>query len=179
MIPKFRTSLILATIALLLSVGSVPHVAMAQNGGAPSKTLEDAGLSPGDVDALIVTIEDADARAHLVGQLKALKVGAETATPSAEQRQSRFGGRIVETLSDRIDRISEKLVSGATVILDAPRLLGWAERQVLVPENRRIWAEMLWKVLAVLAAGLIAEWAVRQLLARIRSGVEGKERDSI
>ena len=163
MIPKLRTSLILAAIALLLSVGYVPHVAMAQNGGAPGKTLEDAGLSAGDVDALIGTLEDADARARLVGQLKALKAGAETATPPAEQRQSRFGGRIVETLSDRIDRISEELVSGATIILEAPRLLDWAERQVSVPENRRIWVEVLWKVLAVLAAGLIAEWAVRLL----------------
>ena len=143
------------------------------------RALEDAGLGAADVDDLIGTLEDPDARGRLLNQLKALKAGADTAAPPADIQPSRFGGRIVESLSDRIDRVSEELVGGATMVLDAPRLVDWAQRQMSVPENRRIWVEVLWKVLVVLGAGLVAEWVVRLMLARTRKSVEGQERDSV
>jgi len=203
MIPYIRTSLLFAATAtlLVLTAASAPASAQspaelrAQQAQSESQkqsiakrqarekreALEDSGLSSADVDDLISTLEDPEARSELVNRLRALKAGTGAGAQAAEtEKQSgRFGGRIVETLSMRIDRISEDLVSGATIVLDAPRLVDWVKRQMSIPENRQVWAEVLWKVLVVLAAGLIAEWTVRLLLAQTRKSVEGQDRDSI
>ena len=195
MILNFRTSLKFAVTALLLFLTGALQTATAQSpamlkaqhaqGGtqtqsaANSRALEEAGLSAVDVQDLIGTLEDPDARDRLLNQLKTLKAGADAAALPSEYQPSRFGGRIVESLSDRINRISEELVGGATMVLNAPRLVDWVQRQMSVPENRRLWVEVLWKVVVVLAAGLVTEWAVRLLLARTRKSVEGQERDSV
>ena len=192
MIFTFRTSLIIAAAALLLSFAGAPSTAAAQSSAVPQAeggaqtpsgeerdVLRDAGINLDDVDDLVRTLEDPDARGRLVSRLKTLQAGAEGAIPEQKVPTNRFGGRIIETLSGRIDRISEELVTGATIVLDAPRLVDWAQHQVAEPQNRRIWMEVLWKVLAVLAVGLVAEWAVRNLLTRTRSAIEGQERDSV
>ena len=197
-----RTFLLIAAIPLLFALSfhssaahaQAPAVLKAQQAQAESqkqsvakrqarekqKALEDAGLKPADVDELIGTLEDPAAREKLVVKLKALKAGtADGAASDAERQESRFGGRVVEALSDRIDRISAELVRGATLVVDAPRLVDWFERQATEPENRRIWAEVLWKILVVFGIGLLAEWVVRLLLSRTRKSVEGQERDSV
>jgi small conductance mechanosensitive channel len=92
---------------------------------------------------------------------------------------SRFGGRIVEALSGHIDRISGELVTGASLLLDAPRFVEWLKYQASIPENREIWLDVIWKILAVLLAGLIVDRIVRRLLARTRASIEGTERDSV
>lgn len=142
------------------------------------QALEAAGLSPADVNDLVSTLEDPKARDQLISRLKTLGAAAED-KPEAGKPPSRFGGRVVERLSAKIDGVSQQLVGGAAFLLDAPRIVQWLERQATVPENRDIWLRVLWKVLAVLIAGFMAEWVVRRLLARTRSAVEGQERDSI
>lgn len=147
------------------------------------RALEAAGLKPADVNDLVSTLEDPEARDQLISRLKILGAAAATdaATDKATAKKppSRFGGRIVERLSVKIDGISQQLVGGAAFLLDAPRIVEWLERQATVPENRDIWLRVLWKVLAVLIAGFLAEWVARRLLTRTRSAVEGQERDSI
>jgi moderate conductance mechanosensitive channel len=141
--------------------------------------LDAAGLKPSDVNDLITTLEDPEARNRLVTRLKVLGAAENTANTLAQKPPSRFGGRIVETLSAKIDGVSQQLVSGAEFLLDAPRIVDWAQRQATVPENRDLWLRVLWKVLAVLFAGFIAEWVIRRLLARTRLAIEGQERDSL
>ena len=63
------------------------------------------------------------------------------------------------------------------MVLNAPRLVDWVQRQMSVPKTG-LWVEVLWKVVVVLA-GLVTEWAVRLLLARTRKSVEGQKRDSV
>jgi small-conductance mechanosensitive channel len=140
-----------------------------------------AGIEGAEVDGLIQTLEDPAAREKLVTQLKALKaigpgvpVAADAAKPT-----SRFGGRVIETLSEKIDTVSGELVGGAELLLDAPRIAVWVKRQVNVPENRDRWLQVLWRVIAILFAGFVAEWIVRRLLARTRASIEGQERGSV
>ncbi|MEE2995832.1 MAG: mechanosensitive ion channel domain-containing protein [Pseudomonadota bacterium] len=141
--------------------------------------LEESGVSVDDVEDLIGTLEDPDARGRLLSQLKTLKASVDSKPPPAVKQPSRFGGQIVEILSERIDRVSEELAIGAAVLLDAPRLVDWFHRQISVSESRQIWVEVLWKVLAVLGAGFFAGWTVRLLLARTRTAIEGRDRESI
>lgn len=141
--------------------------------------LDAAGVKSAEVDSLISTLEDPAAREKLVIQLKALTAVGPGVAAAETKPPSRFGGRIVETLSEKIDTVSNELVGGAELLLDAPRMLVWLERQISVPENRDRWLEVLWRVIAILLAGFVAEWIVRRLLARTRSSIEGQERDSV
>lgn len=141
--------------------------------------LEAAGIKGAEVSDLITTLEDPAAREKLVKQLRALKAIGPADASGPEKPPSRFGGRIVETLSEKIDTVSGELVGGAELLLDAPRIVAWVERQVSVPENRDRWLEVLWRVIAILFAGFVAEWIVRRLLARTRSNIEGQDRDSV
>jgi len=141
--------------------------------------LDAAGLKPADVDDLISTLEDPKAREAFVTRLKALGAVAAAENPNAAKPPSRFGGRIVETLSAKIDGVSQQLVSGAEFLLDTPSILEWVEKQATVAENRDIWLRVLSKILAVLFAGFVAEWIVRRLLAWTRSAIEGQKRDSV
>lgn len=143
------------------------------------KALEAAGLKPADVNDLVSTLENPESREQLITRLRTLGAVASADEAKVAKPPGRFGGRIVETLSEKIDKVSQQLVGGAAFLLDAPRILQWLERQATVPENREIWLRVLWKVLAVLFVGFVAEWIVRRLLARTRSAVEGQERDSI
>ena len=189
---------LLASILVLLSIGAVAAPSYAQSPamlkaaqaegesqkqasagkevGEQPAALEAAGIKGAEVDNLITTLENPAAREKLVQQLKALK---EVGAVDAAEPVSRFGGRIVEMLSKKIDAVSGELVGGAELLLDAPRIAIWLERQVSVPENRNRWLEVLWRVIAILFAGFIAEWIVRRLLARTRSTIEGQERDSL
>ncbi|MFT5485536.1 MAG: small-conductance mechanosensitive channel [Paracoccaceae bacterium] len=141
--------------------------------------LEAAGIEGADVDNLITTLEDPAAREKLVTQLKALKVVGKTGTAVDEKPPSRIGGRVVESLSEKIDAVSGQLVGGAELLLNAPNIISWLERQIKVPENRDRWLQVLWRVIAILLAGFVAEWIVRRLLSRTRSAIEGQDRDSV
>ena len=149
--------------------------------GAANKldALKAAGLNAPEVDDLISTLEDPTAREKLVSRLKALRAASADEKPATEKPVSRFGGRIVEALSGHIDRISGELVTGASLLLDAPRFVEWLKNQASIPENRELWFDVIWKILAVLLAGLIVDRIVRRLLARTRASIEGKERDSV
>lgn len=182
----------LVSIFVLLSVGATAVPSAAQSpamlkaaqaqSGDRSAALDEAGIKGADVDGLITTLEDPAARDKLVNQLKALKAlnaGGPESDAAADAPPSRIGGRLIESLSEKIDAVSGELVGGAELLLDAPRIVAWVQRQASVPENRDRWLEVLWRVIAILFAGFVAEWIVRRLLARTRASIEGQERDSV
>ena len=146
------------------------------------KALEEAGLTGEQVDDLIATLESPDARARLIARLKGLRAVAQegkAAKAAGAAAESGAGGRVFALLSSRIELISGHLVAGASVLLDAPRLVGWFHRQMSDPSTREIWLRVLWKVLAVLAAGFLAEALLRRLLDRPRKTVEAQSRDTL
>ena len=173
--------------ALLLALTLVDPVAYAQTQGGALPAAQagaanpDASgpppraLGPGEIDDLISAIETPDARERFIARLRTLRAAA--APPPEETTPDRFGGRVVALLSDRIERISGGLVSGATMVLDAPRLVHWFRGQMADPRQQELWLRVLWKVLIVLMSGLVAEWLVRRLLLRPRRAIEGEPRD--
>jgi small conductance mechanosensitive channel len=141
--------------------------------------LEAAGLRPSDVEDLVLTLEDPKARREFLSRLKVLGATSADRKEEIEKPPSRLGGQIVEMLSSKIDGVSQQLVSAVEFLLDAPRVVYWFERQATDSENRNLWLQALWKVLAVLIVGFGAEWLTRRLLSRTREAIEGREQDSL
>ena len=180
-----------SAIFLFFAGGAVPVAAQAPTTKSDQQVktnlanhLDGSGLNKEDVNALINTLEDPEARSRLVEQLRILKSGLDAGSSTLDANPSnaadkegtgRLGGRVVERLSLGIDQISAQLVSGASMILDLPRLMDWATSQVLIQEKREIWGNGLWKILVVLAIGIFIERAIRLLLSRTRSAIEHQD----
>ena len=179
----------LASLLVLFPLGGIASPSSAQSptvleapqaeAGKRGNALEAASIRSADVEGLISTLEDPAARDRLVTQLRALRALDPAVGAAAEKPLSRVGGRIIETLSEKIDNVSGELVGGAELLLDAPRIVAWVKRQAKVPQNRDRWLGVLWRVIAILFAGFVAEWIVRRLLSRTRLSIEGQERDSL
>jgi len=74
-----------------------------------------------ELERLVHTLQDDAARTKLVEQLRALiavRRGAETEKPAAT---ALFG-----QLSQQIDAFSGEVLAGVAMVVDAPRLFGWA-----------------------------------------------------
>ncbi|MEC7488946.1 MAG: mechanosensitive ion channel domain-containing protein [Pseudomonadota bacterium] len=147
--------------------------------GPSGKVTGGAGVDAATITNLVRTLEDEAARRELIAGLKALQASAGPKTQLTETKQGRSGGQMIQELSARIESVSRELVIAAGMLLDVPRFAVWITRQVSLPENRVIWIDTIWKIFALFLSALLVEWAVRRLLHRARTAVEGSERDSV
>jgi small conductance mechanosensitive channel len=137
-----------------------------------------ANPSAEDTRALIATLEDEAARAKLVAQLKQL-LAAQKAAEGGGVEETSAAGRFLTDLSDRVERMSLRLVEGAGVVVDLPRISAWIENQTSDPQSRARWFAIAWRVLAVLAVGAAAELLARGALTHARRTVEARSTISI
>ena len=136
--------------------------------------------SPDEIEKLIQTIENESTRADLLGQLKTLVQLQRTgqvpaiAPPADEPAEqiARVASTFAEQLSDQIEDVTQAVLQAAAFIADAPKFLAWFDSQIGSTQNRDRLVEILWKLVAVLVAGWIAEWAVLRLLAPLRRRLE-------
>ncbi|MEK9644275.1 MAG: hypothetical protein VW547_01895, partial [Alphaproteobacteria bacterium] len=144
-----------------------------------------SGLSGPEIDDLIATLESQDARDRLIRKLKGLRTvsNGEAVVVGPEQSSAAdvVSGHthIIRLISERIEVVSAQLVAGASLLVDAPRLLDWAERQYAEPDKRQIWLHVIWTVLLVLVAGISGEFLSRFLLRGPRSAIEGQKLSSL
>ncbi len=129
---------------------------------APTPAAQPAPETVDDLERLVDTLQDDGARAKLVGQLRALIAAQRGA--AAEQPA---GPAFFSQLSQRIDALTGEILAGVAVIIDAPRLAGWARHQISDPAARRLWIEAGFAFVLIFGIGFIAEWIVRWVLARL------------
>jgi small conductance mechanosensitive channel len=159
-----------AVLWIAAFLACVPPMVLAQP--APSvPQQEPPSLGTDELKSLIGTLEDEQARKAFVGQLRALLAAREaTAKPEAPSA----GARAIAVLSDRIEAISRGVVSGASAVMDAPRLVDWIERQATDPAARARWVEIVWKLAVVLIAGFAAHAVVAAGLGGARRAIEAR-----
>ncbi len=146
---------ILLALAILLPL-AVFRAALAQPPAAATA----------DLEALVSTIEDPAARDRLVGQLKAMIAAQKGAGQPAGQPSLSEG--LIGNLSERLAQVSQSVVATADVLRDAPKIRRWLDDQVSDPAAVRRWQAVALHLAAALAAGWIAEWIARLLIARPR-----------
>ncbi|MFZ9634368.1 MAG: hypothetical protein ACO3EK_11050, partial [Alphaproteobacteria bacterium] len=153
------------TLGLLLACWALlaPAPALAAPGSQ-------APASPGAedrarIEALVATLEDAEQRARLVGQLRLLL----QAQPQSAAQPDGLGdagrmllGTIVLDLTGTLQRLFQGLRPASVV----ERLLDWGDRTFLRPEGRSGLLDFMAKFFAVFGIGLLAEQAVRRALRR-------------
>jgi small conductance mechanosensitive channel len=146
-------------LLLLCLVTALPAVAQADPSPAAAQP---APVSIGELERLVQTLQDDTARAKLVTELRALIAAQRGSAPEQPAATAIFG-----QVSQQIDALTGEILAGVGVLVDAPRLYGWARRQVSDPAARGLWLEAGYAFILVFGVALIVEWLVRRALARL------------
>jgi small conductance mechanosensitive channel len=128
----------------------------------PAPAAQAAPVTVDELERLVDTLQDDTARAKLVAQLHALIAAQRAAAPEKPTATAIFG-----QLSQQIDAMTGEILAGVAVIVDAPRLLGWARHQVSDPAARRLWIEAAFAFVLIFGIAVIVEWILRWGLARL------------
>jgi len=81
-------------------------------------------------------------------------------------------------LSQQIDAFTGEILAGVAVIIDAPRMVGWARHQVSDPAARRLWTEAGFAFVLIFGAAFVVEWIVRWVLARLMPRLPTRRSDT-
>jgi len=158
---------LLRLLFLVIALAAAPVAAFAQS--APAAPAQGAAPAPAPVtaeelDRLVSALQDDAQRARLVEQLR----GLIAAQRGIEAKEETTPATLLSDISTRIDAISGEMVAAAAVIVDAPRVIGWIEREASDPDSRAFWLEVFLKLGVIFGFALFAEWALRTALRRPR-----------
>lgn len=138
----------MAAVLLALLLLAVVPARAADPAASPADT-----VSAKEVERLIRTLEDDEARAKLVAQLKALRV----AQQKQDEAATGLASRALSALSDRAETLGQQALAASNALTDAPRLADWLDLQISDERLRERWIDTLTKLLGLLAAGLALE----------------------
>lgn len=163
---RLARALAAAGLAALLLIPAAAVAQTAETAAAPE-------VSSAEIEKLVQTLQDPDARAKLIAELKALRAAQDKAEGVTEDPG--LGALMLSTMSENIREASEGLTTVTTALLNPAKLLGWFTEQIRNPSVRNLWIESLWKIAAILAAAMAAEWVVTLLLTRPRRSLEVRQ----
>jgi small-conductance mechanosensitive channel len=172
---QFRRATVALCAALALSIAALAVPAAAQTAAPAPGNPASAPVSAEELQRLVDTLQDGDARATLVEQLKALIAAQHGQEPEDIGSPATLLGK----LSAQIDAFTEEILATATALLDAPRLAAWLEHEVSDPEARRVWLDVALKLGVIFGFALVGEWGARRLLEAARRRLAAKPGDQI
>jgi len=133
-----------------------------------------AAVSVDELQKLVDTLQDDQSRAHLVDQLRALIAVQRGHPPPPAEPDVPDAVGLLHDFSSQINAISSEILAAVTVIVDAPRLLGWLQTQLFDPAGRERWIEIATNLGITFGAAFLAEWIVRLLLRRPRRALAAR-----
>ncbi len=131
------------------------------------------------LEALVGTLENQDARAQLVTQLRNL-ITAQRGLAQAKEAEGEsalpqtLGARALSFLAARMDVVSRQLVQVANVFSDLPGALSWVQRQVQDDMARERWVQIGIQLAMILGIGAAAARGISWLLSRPRQAMAAR-----
>ncbi|MFD1624899.1 mechanosensitive ion channel domain-containing protein [Azospirillum griseum] len=174
---------LLAALAVFTLMWGGPVTAAAPAGGAAPAAPVAAPASPApaavaageptiqQLEAMVSTLENPEARAKLVEQLRALVAAQKGLTPAkaAEAEASlpqTLGARVLGFLADHMDLVSRQLIQVGNLFADLPSAVAWADRQMSDSSARDRWAQIGYELLLILGVGGSLAWATLWAVGR-------------
>src|SRR5438874_1591961 len=144
-------------IAALLFSALLPQL-----GSAAPRPAAAENPSTAELEQLVQALKNEKGREAFVAQLDALiaaqrGVAAKPAVPED----------LISVLSDRINALGDEVLAGAVLLVDAPLVFAWVKGQIANEYTRGLWIQVAYSLVIVFGIGLVAEWMVRRLLARV------------
>lgn len=181
-------------LAALLIVAAVQIAGVAQAAGpAPAAAVPAPSASPtaaaatggsGEVtvpqlESMVTTLENAEARTKLVEQLRALiavQKGLDQGKAAEEESalSQTIGARALSFLAARMDIVSRQLVQVVNVFSDLPSAIEWVKRQAEEPTARDRWVQIAIQLAIIMTAGFVVARFVGWLLGRPRRALAAR-----
>ncbi len=120
-----------------------------------------AAPSVDELQQLVDTLQDDKTRAQFVTQLQTL-IAARRAAVAQQESASPAGW-----LSQQVDQFTSEILEGASVVVDAPRIIAWGRWQVADEAARQRWLDVGLALVIVFGCAAAAEWLVRRFLMRL------------
>lgn len=149
---------ILFACLIAVSASAPLHAQPAADGGE---------VPPADLERLVGTLEDEQARKRLIGDLRGL-IAAQNG-PAADEDGLLF------LLSKRVEAFGDQLTAAAVLLSDVPKLAEWVAGQAADAGSRSRWLQIIGKLLAVIASGYLAEQAVLAVLLKPRRALVDRD----
>ena len=140
---------------------------------APKPATQPAPVSVDELQRLVDTLQDGTERARLVSELRALIAAQHHTEPKKPE-----GMELLGRLSRQIDAFTGDILTGAAIVIDAPRLIRWAREQVYDPAARQRWIDAATAFVLVFGAAGVTEWGLRSIIARARPKFPVRRRDT-
>ena len=119
-------------------------------------------IDPAKVEGLVKTLEDPEARAKLIEQLKTLTAAQEeTGEP---QNVDELSLSFVEMVTRQINAFTQASFELSQTIVDLPDLTNWLLEQATDPTHRSYWIDLLTKLAVTLGGSVIGYHIARRLL---------------
>ncbi len=162
--------LVLVAGGIVLAAGYLDGWAMAGEHGA---------VTAADLEDLVAVIEDDTEREELVRRLNTLievKRGEEAAS---EAEQQTLGAIVIDQLSTHSEALGRQLSALADALLNIPDGLARLREALADPVVLARWTEGILALIAVIAAGFVAQSVVKRLLARPLSSIAWREGEGV
>lgn len=187
---RWRASAALAAAFLLFVVCIPPAVAAAPAATAPApaiaaapapaaaaNTAEPAAAagSTEELQHLVQTLQDDNARAQLIRELQALIA----AQHRHEQNAPVTPAALFDELSARFNQFADEVLAGSAIVMEAPRVVGWVQSQIFDSAMRERWIHFALACGIVFGFAVAAEWLVRRALARLLPRARLRRREGI
>ncbi|MBC7908068.1 MAG: mechanosensitive ion channel [Rhodospirillaceae bacterium] len=126
---------------------------------------KDNGVRVEELQRLVNTLESDGDRKRLVEQLKGLVSAQRKADVTADDG-------VLGTISERLEVFGEEVMDAVGALKDVPKLMDWVGTQLADPAARARWGDTLWKLAALMAAGIVADHVLGWLLRRPERAME-------
>ncbi|MGE5475400.1 MAG: mechanosensitive ion channel domain-containing protein [Bacteroidales bacterium] len=146
-------SLVHACAALLLAL-TIAFPALAQDRAA-----HDGAVKVEELQKLVNTLENDGERQRLVGQLKTLIAAQRHGEQEAESG-------LLGMVTERLETFGDDAMDAVAALKDTPKLMAWGGQQLADPALRGHWADIGWRLLALMAVGILADQLLLRLLRR-------------
>lgn len=130
--------------------------------------------SAADVKAALDVLQNPKARVRLIGELRALLAathGIAAPAASAAAPAPKPAPDAWTRLSQRLGGLTDQILAGVAVVLDAPQLIFWLHSQIADPMLNRLWivnAEAFLLVFGIAAAiEVVLRWTITRLSPRL------------
>jgi hypothetical protein len=126
----------------------------------------------------LAVLQDDKRRAELIGTLEAIAKASPAAPAPAPAPASApvvplapdsLGAQLVNQFSSAVSDAGTEVLNSVRSVNDLPLLWRWLSTQARDPEARKQIGDAAWKLVAIFACALLAEWLVRRLFRRLRA----------
>ncbi len=156
-------SLVLAAALMLCCAAPPPALAQAAAAAAPT-------LTPAQAQTVLDVLQDDKKRTQFVAVLQNMIRAAPAVAPHSPVplAANSVGAQLLVQGESWATRMAIQLRAAASALQGLPQIGVWLSATVNSPEAIATLASALWKLAAVMAIGLAAEWATQRLLAGFR-----------